>query len=197
MEAGPGTTWLLSGSKVTVGQFAVADTNNFLAPITSLIQQMASVTDTPGHYFDRSGQMPSGESFRRAEAPLTDKLADRQAQFGVTWHEVFEYIAAVNGKGDTDAQVSWSPGGVVLDKESWDTAAVQIGTGVPKEQTWLERGYSDETVEEWLAAEEAKPDPVPPVTVVVPSVNGDPTANPDDPGAVAQPGPVPSKAPAS
>lgn len=167
MEAGPGTTWLLSGKNIAVGQFNVAETSNFLAPIESLIKQMAAVTDTPAHYFDRSGQMPSGESFRRAEGPQNAKLADREAQFGVTWHEVFQYIADVNGKGETDAQVSWAPASVQLDKESWDTASVQISTGVPKEQTWRERGYSEDLIDEWDAEAPQTPEPAPPPTVTV------------------------------
>jgi hypothetical protein len=181
MEAGPGTTWLLSGSKVGVGQFAVAETTNFLNAIESVIKQMSVVTDTPGHYFDRSGQMPSGESFRRAEAPQNAKLADREAQFGVTWHEVFQYIADVNGKGDTDAQVSWAPPTVQLDLESWQTAQAQIATGIPKDQTWRERGYSEELVDEWLAAEAAAPPPPPPV----PPGQAPQTPSPDGGGAVA------------
>ena len=91
---------------------------------------MASVTDVPGYYFDRSGQMPSGESFRRAEAPLNKKLDDRLALLNVTWHEFFDYCLALNNQPASDAYLAFDPPEVYSDTESWDTAAAQQTAGV-------------------------------------------------------------------
>ena len=122
MEAGPGSTWLLSGANVKVGQFATAQTDNFLAAIHSLIKQMASVTDIPAHYFDRAGQMPSGEAFRRAEAPLNSKVEDREALLGITWAETFNWILDANNTFAADPMPIWAPTQVWNDKDSWSTA---------------------------------------------------------------------------
>jgi hypothetical protein len=151
LRAGPGETWFLSGARLSVGQFQVSETQNFLNATESLIKQMASVTDVPGYYFDRSGQMPSGESFRRAEAPLNKKLDDRLAMLGVTWHEFFDYALAVNGQSAPDAFLTFDPPEVYSDKESWDTAVVQQSAGVSQEQTLRERGYSDEMIASFAA----------------------------------------------
>jgi Phage portal protein, SPP1 Gp6-like len=151
MEAGPGSTWLLSGSKIKVGQFPHADTSNFLNAIHSLIKQMAAVTDIPGHYFDRSGQMPSGESFRRAEQPLSSKVADREALLGVTWHELFDWCLAANNTLPSDAQPIWAPPQIWNDQDSWKTAALQLDAGVPLDQVLRERGYSEENIALWTA----------------------------------------------
>lgn len=168
MEAGPGSTWLLSGSKIGVGQFPAAETNNFLNAMHSLVKQMSAVTDVPLHYFDRSGQMPSGESFRRAEAPLNTKVADREALFEVTWGEVFDYVLAVNGMVASDAMPIWSPVQVWADKDSWEVAALELAAGVPLEFVLRERGYSEEAILEIVGSEPdvpvaapALPNPVP------------------------------------
>lgn len=148
MESSPGSTWLLSGDKLSVGQFQVSQSENFLAPAQSLIKMMASVTDTPFHYFDLAGDMPSGESLRAAEAPLAKKVADREAQFGVTWHEVFDYVLALNSQ-TADAAVSWAPITASKDKDSAETAQIELNAGKPYDVVWTERGYDSETVQAW------------------------------------------------
>ena len=157
MQAGPGSTWLLSGSKVSVGQFPAAETNNFLNAIHSIIKQMSAVTDVPIHYFDRSGQMPSGESFRQAEAPLNKKVEDRQALFGVTWHEVFEWCLAANGNASSDAQAVWAPPMVWSDKDSWETAKLELEAGVPLDMVLRERGFTEDVIAEITEANDEAP----------------------------------------
>lgn len=167
LQAGPGETWVLSGAKLSVGQFQVADTSNFLDASSAMIRQMASVCDIPAYYFDSSGQMPSGESFRRAEAPLNKKLDDRLALLGVTWNEFFDYCLAVNNRPASDSHIAWQPPEVYSDSESWETAKAQQEAGVDKVQTLIERGYSQEQAEQWVAANK-------PVTPTVPAVDSTP-----------------------
>jgi hypothetical protein len=155
LRAGPGETWFLSGAKLGVGQFATSETQNFLNATESLIKQMASVTDVPGYYFDRSGQMPSGESFRRAEAPLNKKLNDRLAMLNVTWHEFFDYSLVVNGHEPSDAFIAWEPPEQFDDLDSWQTAQAQQDAGVSRVQTLVERGYSEEQAQQWDAEKKA------------------------------------------
>lgn len=149
LEAGPGATWLLSGSNVRVGQFEVSETQNFLNAINSLIQQMANVTDIPLHFFQRSGQMPSGESFRLANLPLDSKVEDRHALLGVSWREFFDLCLVLNGMKPSDATVAWLPPSPQTDEDSWKTAQLQLDAGVPSDEVLLERGYMPEQVAEW------------------------------------------------
>jgi hypothetical protein len=178
LEAGPGATWLLSGNKVAVGQFAVADTGNFLAPIDQLVKQMALVTDTPLYRFDSGGNHPSGESLRAAETPLNKKLSDRLAQFGVTWSEVFDYVLAVNGI-KADAEIAWAPPAIWTDRDSWDSAVQQLAVGVPLDQVLRERGYAEDLISSWIANGQSNAE------VVTSKGEQTPTPAPDT-GAVAE-----------
>lgn len=151
-EAGPAAVFFMQGK--STGQYASAMSSNFLSPVHSLIQQMAAVTDVPMHYFDLTGGMPSGESYRAANGPLDKKVEHNQAQFGVTWREFFEYCLAVNGSVGT-AQVNWKPAQVYTDKESWEAAKLQLECGIPEDQIFAERGYSPKLIEEWRATRDA------------------------------------------
>jgi hypothetical protein len=177
LRAGPGETWFLSGAKLSVGQFEVSQTQNFLNATESLIKQMASVTDIPAYYYDAGGQMPSGESFRRAEAPLNKKLDDRLALFGSTWHDFFNYCLAVNGQAESDPFAEFAPPEVYSDKESWETALLQQQAGVTVEQTLKERAYSEELIAEMQGSA------APPVSDIPAA-----TENPDIPAQSVEPG---------
>jgi hypothetical protein len=157
----PGDVWLLGGVKA-VGQFAAADTKNFIDPLESLIQNMADVCDLPANRFHRGGQTPSADSQRLDERPLEHKTKDRQDQFGVTWHEFYSYVCLVAGLGETDARPAWAPPEVYNDKASWEAAQLQLSIGVPFKQVLIERGYVGETVDEW---ERELPGGVPPFLV--------------------------------
>lgn len=159
MGSDPGDTWLMRGVKA-VGQFAAADTKNFIDPVTALVQAMADVTDMPANRYHRGGQSPAADSQRMDEAPLRAKTADRHALFGVTWHEFFAYVCLVNNITETDAQIAWAPPENYNDKASWEAAHLQLEAGVPFAQVMRERGYVTETVAEW---EKALPDGKPPI----------------------------------
>jgi broad-specificity NMP kinase len=73
---------------------------------------------------------------------------------GVTWHEFFDYVLAVNGQSASDAFIAWQAPEVYSDKESWDTAVVQQSAGVSQEQTLRERGYSEEQIADFTRAVE-------------------------------------------
>lgn len=171
MESGPGTTWLLSGKNVRVGQFEPADMQNFLAPKNDLVKSMASVTDLPLDRYERGGAAESGERRRMDEIPLNKKTSDRFAQFGVTWREFFLFCLAVNNNGvvpESDVQIAWAPPEVYSDEASWSTALKQLDAGVPYEQVLRERGYSSELVEQWAAQRAAA---TPAVETVDPDVS--------------------------
>lgn len=157
METGPGNVWLLSGVKVKAGQFAAADSKNFIDPMEALVQQMADVTDLPANRYHRGGQQPSGDSQRMSEVPLNNKADDRHDQFGVTWHEFAQFVCDVRGLGETDAMVAWAPPEHYSDKASWETAKLQMEAGVPFDQVMRERGYDTELIEKWLGEQQTRP----------------------------------------
>lgn len=168
METGPGNVWLLSGKKVTPGQFDAADSANFTGPMAALIDQLYDVTDMPANRrHGQGGQQPSGDSQRMSEIPLNNKADDRHAQFGVTWHEWAQFVCDVNNLGETDAQVAWAPPEQYNDLSSWRAATEQLKAGVPFEQVMRERGYATDVVAEW--APPAPPTAAAPAGILTPT----------------------------
>lgn len=145
-ESSPGSTWLLSGANLKVGEFTPADTRNFLRPIESIVKQMSVVTDTPLHYFDMSGEPPSGSALRAADHPLNKKVADRHTRLSVTWREFHNYILAFHGIKAKNS-VLWEPPGIVDDIEFWQTQQVKALLGVPPEELLREGGYVSAEIE--------------------------------------------------
>jgi hypothetical protein len=156
----PGSLWYMKG--VTgVGQFTTADHANFTEPMMSYLRLGAEITNTPLHRIDPSGDMPSGESFRASEAPFVHKVEDRQLMLGDTARETFTFALLVAGFPAADVTVRWTPAQTVNDLEGWQVVAQKIAVGVPKDQAFLEAGYSDEQVEAWFGPEGERPTPVP------------------------------------
>ncbi len=96
LRAGPGELWWMRGVD-SVGQFEAANVPAFLEPATAMVRWMSATTATPAHYFEPTGDAPSGESLRAAEAPLVAKVGDRIETFGDT-HEA-AWRCALRGAG--------------------------------------------------------------------------------------------------
>lgn len=149
LKADPGGMWLLRGFK-GVGQFDAADPKTFLDPADWYVRALAHVTETPAHLFDLSGDSPSGESLRRKEAPLVDKVTDRQKLFGAAWVEAMTFALRLLGFEDPVVDVRWTPAATVDDQAGWQTVTEKIKNGVPRKQALMETGYRQEQVDAWL-----------------------------------------------
>ncbi|MET8270175.1 phage portal protein [Streptomyces sp. NPDC005096] len=145
--------WLSNVDKV--GQFPAADPDNFLKPMKHYIRSLAVITDTPVHYFEPTGNIPSGEALRTAEAPLVKKVRTRQISFGATWREVFTAILVIGGFKE-DVQVHWKSIETFDTKESWEIAYKKQQTGLPFAQNMAEMGYDKALVEQWDADRKAQ-----------------------------------------
>lgn len=150
LKSGPGEMWLLRGFK-GVGQFDPADPAAFLDPADWYVRALAHVTDTPAHMFDITGDAPSGESLRRKEAPLVDKVKERQKLFGATWTAAFTFALRLLGFTDPVVDVRWAPAATVDDVQGWQVVAAKITAGVPPSQALVEAGYRQEQVDAWLS----------------------------------------------
>ncbi|WP_432129799.1 phage portal protein [Streptomyces tendae] len=140
--------WLTNVDKV--GQFDAADPKTFLEPMKHYIRALAVITDTPVHYFEPTGNIPSGEALRTAEAPLVKKVRTRQISFGATWREVFTSILAIGGFKE-DVQVHWKSIETFDTKEAWEIAYKKQQTGLPFAQNMVEMGYDKALVDQWDA----------------------------------------------
>jgi hypothetical protein len=142
----------------TVGEFTESTLEGFVAAITLLTQHVATMTQTPPHYFFLRGEFPSGESIQSAEAGLVAKVEDKQVVFGEAWERVLRLAFAVQGDpraGAEDCETIWRdprlrPEGVVV-----DAATKKFAMGVPLRQLLEDMGYSPQQQARILA--EANP----------------------------------------
>lgn len=143
----PGSLWYMQGI-TSVGQFATADPANFTNPMLTYLRCMAQITNTPLHRIDPTGDAPSGESLRTAEAPFIRKVRDIQLSFGATKREALTFALRVAGI-DAQVDVRWSPAASVDDETGWTTAGLKLDAGVPPRQVLMEAGYTSDQVDGW------------------------------------------------
>lgn len=150
LKSGPAEVWWLKGVK-GVGQFAVSDPKVFTEPAQFYMRMMAQTCGVPMHYFDPTGDAPSGESLRTAEAPLVKRVRDLIQRFGHTWSDVLSFaLKVLTGATESKVDVRFAPPATVDDGEGWTVAEAKIRSGVPVRQVLLEAGYTAEQVDDWI-----------------------------------------------
>lgn len=142
LKNGPGELWYLKGVD-KVGEFAPADYKVFTEPVKDFVRSMASITNTPLHYFEKTGNVPSGEALRTAEAPLLKKVQDRQVAFGNAWRDMFRFILSIEGI-NSDVEVKWQAVESMDSLDAWEVAVKKRVVGVSLEQVLIEMGYDQE-----------------------------------------------------
>jgi hypothetical protein len=149
--------------EVKFGEFDVTPLEPFYAAIRGEIQMLGAISRTPYHYLlPQTGQPPSGESLRSAEAGLVAKVADTHTSFGEAHEELFRLRYRFLGderSNRMDAEVIWK------DPETQNFSALAdalgkmaVNLGVPREALW-ERipGVTPQTIKRWrrMALEQA------------------------------------------
>lgn len=152
IKSGPGTIMDLIGKRA-VGQFEAANPSVFLQPAEFFIRLMAQMTTTPLHYFDPSGTVPSGESRKVADMPLTKDCEHLTAMLNAPVVETWTAVLDMLGHDVARVDVRWVPVESSSGKDDWETVKVKQETGVPRHQTLIEAGYEVEQVEQWQAEE--------------------------------------------
>ena len=149
LQNGPGELWYLKGVN-QVGEFKPADPDVFWKPIKEAVRTMSAITDTPLHYFDRTGNNPTGDGLRAAEAPLLKKIQDRQRLFGYAWAQVYEFALKIKGI-QAKVTIYWQTIDAMDESERWDVALKKINSGLSHRQALREGGYPDEEIEKIMA----------------------------------------------
>jgi hypothetical protein len=152
LRSGPGTVQTLAGMK-EVGQFAAADPAVFTDPAELYIRLMAQLTTTPLHYFDPSGDAPSGESLKTAEAPLVKEIEWLQLLQGGAVEEEWKFVLGILGIKVDDVEVRWAAVQSATGLSDWQTVQAKIDVGVPVDQALVETGYEPDQVQRWLDAD--------------------------------------------
>ncbi len=151
MRTGPGTLQTFTGTE-EVGTFPAADPAVFIDPVMLFIRLMAQLTNTPLHDFDPSGDVPSGESLKREEAPLVKSIEWLQVLQTSPLREQWRFALAIVGVAIPRVEVRWAPVTSADSIDDWAVVAAKQTAGVPTDQTLMEAGYVPEQVSEWLDA---------------------------------------------
>lgn len=154
LKNGPGEVWFMQGV-TSMGQFDPADPAMFWNPIDKLVHNVATLTDTPIHYFEKTGNVPSGNALRTAEAPLMKKVSDRKDAFGYAWRDVFRFALRIEGIS-SDVVVYWKEVEALDELERWDVALKKINAGLSHRQALREGGYPEDQIEQIMAEREAE-----------------------------------------
>lgn len=154
LKNGPGELWYLQGV-TKVGEFKPADSDAFWKPIKETLRSMAVVTDTPMHFFERTGNNPTGNGLRVAEAPLLKKVEDRKRMFGYAWRDLFRFILKAE-KIKAEVVVYWKTNESLDELERWDVSLKKINAGLSHRQALREGGYTNDQIEEIMAERAAE-----------------------------------------
>ncbi|MCX4504573.1 phage portal protein [Streptomyces anulatus] len=165
LYGGPGTVETFDGMKA-VGQFSAADPVVFTDPAQLYVRLMAQITETPLHAFDPSGDTPSGESLKVAEAPLVKKAINREAMLKSPVQETWKFALRIRGVDVSRIDVRFAPSQAATGVSDWEVVELKQKVGVPKDQTLIEAGYQAELVATW---DLKPPAPQPALVPVVPA----------------------------
>jgi hypothetical protein len=146
-RADPGEVWVATAR--SAGQFAAATPDTFIAPFNRYVLAMAQVTETPIHEFDPSGNPPSGESLKVAEAPLVNRCNARKLIEGSAWVDMWTFILELYGHEGAVVNVSWRNSASNPGKDDWELAEKKIEMGVPREVVLAEMGYKPDDIKTW------------------------------------------------
>jgi len=146
-----------------VGQFDATDLKQFLEVQEKFWTSCAKVTGTPLHYFlITKGDFPSGEAMKSAEARFTNRIQDRQVQFGSVWEKVMMFAALIDGvevpvdpEDDFSLTTQWTPAVPRSEAEIADAAVKKKSIGVSRSELLRDLGYDEDTIQMILAEADA------------------------------------------
>lgn len=146
-----GRTWFLEDPESRAGQFPEATLTGYVAGIEVLTQQLASVSAIPAHYLNNlTGQLPSAESLRSAEASLVAKVKRKTTAFGQAWEEVARLVWLVRDgilpAGAEKLETVWSDPESRTRAMEADAALKFRDLGVPWETLMLQLGFTPSQV---------------------------------------------------
>lgn len=138
-----------------VGQFDATDLKQFLEVQEKFWASVARVTGTPLHYFYiTKGDFPSGEAMKSAEARFTNRIQDRQTNFGGIWEQAMMLAARIDGvefpadpENDFSLMTTWTPAVPRSEAELADAGVKKKDIGVSRSQLLREIGYDEDTIE--------------------------------------------------
>ena len=138
------------------GTLSAGDLDNYVKGMEFFIQNIATQTATPPHYFYLGGNFPSGDAIKSAEAGLVAKARRKMRFFGESWEEVMRLAFKVQGdpRGDVvNGETIWADPEFRSEAELADALVKRATIGVPRQQLWEDAGYSQTQISRFHAME--------------------------------------------
>lgn len=133
------------------GNFAMADLSQWGESVDRKVKRIASITQTPYHYFlDHGGQPPSGDSIKSSETGLVRKTGAKQLHIGEGWEEVerLAFKALNDPRADIrDSEAIWAPVETMSEAEHVDALVKLKSIGIAEEILWERYGMSPQEIE--------------------------------------------------
>ncbi len=166
VASNPGTL-LHAGSKdAKFGEFDAADPTGIIAWMEHLAATVATLSKSPQHLFRITGDAPSGEALKTAEAPFVRRVQDRQTVFGNAWEDVMGLavrIANANGVAltlpDTGFTTEWEDA-ETSPSELERVQSINEKQGISNRQRLREYGYTDEEITRIMDELEQEPNDI-------------------------------------
>lgn len=150
--------WADTSAEAKFGAFPAVDLGNYIKANDADVKGIAVVTRTPRHYLVETGQTPSGDSIKSAEAGLVAKVREKSTDFGHSFGEVARLRAVLAREDAPPMETIWADPefrtfGELTDGVIKQKAAEIIPLRVSREML----GYSPSEIErmEVLDAQEA------------------------------------------
>jgi hypothetical protein len=162
IKARPGDILALRAK--TAGTFEAADSSQFLDSLRYYVTQLSPLTDIPLKHFADPGQQPAQGSLQAADAPLRARITSREMSLGYSYGELMKLALEVEGRKVANVQTHWVPQEIELGKDFWESAQIQLQSGIPAYFVFKSAGIPEETLRSWgLNETDAKyQPPVPP-----------------------------------
>ena len=148
-----------------MGRVAPDDLTRLISAADFWVGQIAAVSRTPQHLFQRWRQEPpSGESLKQQEIGLLAKVRRKQVKFGNAYEDVVALSVRLEntfGAGGLEAaaiSTTWKSAEVRDEKVHLETLGLKKGLGIPEEQIWREMGYDQGQVNGFKRQREASRD---------------------------------------
>lgn len=138
------------------GTLSAGDLQNYVTGMEFFIQNIATQTATPPHYFYLGGNFPSGDAIKSAEAGLVAKARRKTRFFGEAWEEVIRLAFKVLGdpRGEVmNSETIWGDPEYRSESELADALVKRSTIGVPRQQLWEDAGYSQVQISRFHAME--------------------------------------------
>ena len=159
-EAGADRLWHVPDAEAKFGEFSESDIAKFLEVKQGFQADMALAARIPLHHFTlRGGDVPSGDAMELLDAPLADKVLDRQTGFGCTWADAMRLALEIEGEAGASVSPLWCDAHARTQLSRLTVIAKKkADLGISQRQSWREAGYSDAEIarmEEEKADEQA------------------------------------------